>query len=98
MTRTEAHPELVRLMEAGIAGGVFPGGALLGRVRGGTVHLSLHGRRSLQPPGGPVDARTCFDLASLTKVLAIAPLVLLSIQRGRLALDEPVHRTLEGYA
>jgi CubicO group peptidase (beta-lactamase class C family) len=45
-----------------------------------------------------VDARTCFDLASLTKVLATTPLVLLSIQRGRLALDEPVHRALEGYA
>jgi CubicO group peptidase (beta-lactamase class C family) len=44
-----------------------------------------------------VDARTCFDLASLTKVLATTPLVLLSIQRGRLALEEPVHRALEGY-
>jgi len=52
----------------------------------------------LEPPAGPVDAATCFDLASLTKVLATTPLVLLSIQRGRLALDQPVHRILEGYA
>jgi CubicO group peptidase (beta-lactamase class C family) len=85
-------------MGAGIAEGVFPGGALLVRVRGRTVHLSFHGRRSLQPPRGPVDARTCFDLASLTKVLATTPLVLLTIQQGRLALDEPVHRALHGYA
>jgi len=98
MTQPESHTDLVRLMDAGIAGGVFPGGALLVRVRGQTVHLSFHGRRSLQPPGGPVDAGTCFDLASLTKVLATTPLVLLSIQRGRLALDEPVRRALEGYA
>jgi serine-type D-Ala-D-Ala carboxypeptidase len=97
MTQPESHPDLVRLMEAGIAGGVFPGGALLVRVRGQTVHLSFHGRRSIQPPGSPVDAHTCFDLASLTKVLATTPLVLLSIQRGRLALEEPVHRALEGY-
>ena len=60
---------------------MFPGGALLVRVRGRTVHLSFHGRRSLEPPGAPVDAHTCFDLASLTKVLATTPLVLLSIQR-----------------
>lgn len=98
MTRPESHPDLVRLMEAGIAGGAFPGGALLVRVRGRTAHLSFHGRRSQEPPGAPVDARTCFDLASLTKVLATTPLVLLSIQRGRLALEEPVHRALEGYA
>lgn len=98
MTQSQSHPDLVRLMEAGIASGVFPGGTLLVGVRGRTMHLSFHGRRSLEPPGDPVDAHTCFDLASLTKVLATAPLVLLSIQRGRLALDEPVHRALEDYA
>ena len=84
-------------MDAGVAGGVFPGGALLVRARGRTVHRSFHGRRSLEPPGGPVDAATCFDLASLTKVLATAPLVLLAIQRGQLGLDTPVGRVLEGY-
>jgi CubicO group peptidase (beta-lactamase class C family) len=98
MTQPESHPDLARLMESGIAGGVFPGGALLVRVRGQTKHLSFHGRCSLQPPGDPVDARTCFDLASLTKVLATTPLVLLSIQRGRLGLDAPVQRVLEDYA
>ena len=98
MTEPQSHPDLVRLMEVGIVGGAFPGGALLVRVRGQTPHLSFHGRRSLQPPGGPVDAHTCFDLASLTKVLATTPLVLLSIQRGRLKLEDPVHRALEGFA
>jgi serine-type D-Ala-D-Ala carboxypeptidase len=98
MTQPESHPDLVRLMDAGIAGGVFPGGSLLVRVRGRTVHLSFHGRRSLEPPGDPVDTGTCFDLASLTKVLATAPLVLRSIQQGRLALGEPVHRVLENFA
>ena len=97
MTQPESHPDLTRLMEAATAEGVFPGAALLVRVRGRTAHLSVHGRSSLEPPGGPVDARTVFDLASLTKVLATAPLVLLSIQRRRLALDEPVGSVLKGY-
>jgi CubicO group peptidase (beta-lactamase class C family) len=98
MPQPDAHPDLVRLMDAAIAGGVFPGGALLVGVRGRPVHLSFHGRRSLEPPASPVDATTCFDLASLTKVLATTSLALLSIQRGRLALDAPVYRFLEGYA
>ena len=98
MIQPESHPDLVKLMEAGIAGGVFPGGALLVRVRGQTTHLSFHGRRSLDPPSGPVDADTCFDLASLTKVLATTPLALLSIQQGRLDLEEPAHRALEGFS
>jgi CubicO group peptidase (beta-lactamase class C family) len=97
MTQPESHPDLTQLMEAAITAGVFPGGALLVTVRGQIVHLSFHGRSSLEPPGGPVDAYTLFDLASLTKVLATTPLVLLSIQRGRLGLDEPVRRVLEGY-
>jgi CubicO group peptidase (beta-lactamase class C family) len=45
-----------------------------------------------------VDAATCFDLASLTKVLATTPLVLSAIQRGQLGLDTSVSRVLEGYA
>jgi CubicO group peptidase (beta-lactamase class C family) len=98
MPQDETHPDLVRMMDAAVAGGVFPGGALLVRARGRTAHVSFHGRRSLEPSGGPVDPATCFDLASLTKVLATAPLTLLTVQRGRLALDEPVHRVLPGYA
>jgi CubicO group peptidase (beta-lactamase class C family) len=97
MSQPGSHPDLARLMDAAVADGVFPGGALLVRVHGETVHQSVHGRRSLEPRGGPVDAPTCFDLASLTKVLATTPLVLLSIQRGRLDLEWPVHRVLEGY-
>ena len=98
MAQAESHPDPVRLMDAGTAGGVFPGGALLVTVRGKTVHMSFHGRRSLEPPGDPVDAHTCFDLASLTKVLVTTPLVLLSILRGRLELETPLPRLLEEYA
>jgi len=98
MPQADAHPDLVRMMDAAVAGGVFPGGALLVGARGRTAHVSFHGRRSLEPSGGPVDPATCFDLASLTKVLATAPLTLLTIQRGRLALDDPAHRILQGYA
>jgi CubicO group peptidase (beta-lactamase class C family) len=97
MTQPQSHPDLARLMEQGVAAGVFPGGVLLVRQGGGDVHLSCHGRRSVTPPGGPVDDTTCFDLASLTKVLVTTPLVLLAVQQRLLGLDAPACHALAEY-
>jgi CubicO group peptidase (beta-lactamase class C family) len=44
----------------------------------------------------PADAGTLFDLASLTKVVATLPLVLLLHQQGRWSIDDPVARWLPG--
>lgn len=81
---------LHNFMEQGIATGVFPGGVLLVQIRGRVAHLSTHGVTSRFPPGRPVRANTCFDLASLTKVLAVSGLVLDRIQAGRLGLSDKV--------
>jgi serine-type D-Ala-D-Ala carboxypeptidase len=43
-----------------------------------------------------VDSGTLFDLASLTKVVATLPLVLLLHQRGQWSIDDPVSRWLPG--
>lgn len=91
------HRALSDLMEQGVRQGVFPGGVLQVTVGGKTVHRSAHGYTSLLPPGRKVTVATCFDLASLTKVLAATPLVLDLIQRGRLKLRDPAHRYLPGY-
>jgi serine-type D-Ala-D-Ala carboxypeptidase len=48
------------------------------------------------PEPVPADADTLFDLASLTKVVATLPLVLLLHQRGRWSIDDPVARWLPG--
>ena len=40
----------------------------------------------------PTGDDTVFDLASLTKVLATTPLVMLQVERGALGLDDPVGR------
>jgi serine-type D-Ala-D-Ala carboxypeptidase len=44
----------------------------------------------------PADTDTLFDLASLTKVVATLPLVLLLHQRRRWSIDDPVARWLPG--
>lgn len=90
MTVAARHPALVALMESGVARGVFPGGVLLVHSAGECVHLSSHGRCARDPAPEPVRDDTCFDLASLTKVLAAVPLAMDLILRGRLGLEDQV--------
>ncbi len=50
--------------------------------------------RRLPDLGEPIDDRTPFDLASVTKVMATATLAAQQLVRGALALDEPVRHAL----
>jgi CubicO group peptidase (beta-lactamase class C family) len=90
--------ELSDIMGAGIRGGVFPGGVLQVCAGGKTVHRSAHGVTSVTPPGKLVTKDTCFDLASLTKVLATTPLVMDLIHKGQLRLEDLVDKFLPGYS
>jgi CubicO group peptidase (beta-lactamase class C family) len=87
---TSETSALSDIMESGVREGIFPGGVLQVSVGGQDVHRSAHGCTSVHPPGTAVTHRTCFDLASLTKVLAAAPLVVDLIQRGKLDLRDSV--------
>ena len=88
---------LLGLMGQGIDRGVFPGGVLLVQVSGRTEHLSAHGRTSVDGAGEAMVAETCFDLASLTKILATTNLALEAIQRGTLRLEDPLVSLLPQY-
>jgi len=52
------------------------------------------GKRALIPVPEEMTEDTIFDAASLTKVLATAPSIMLLLQRGRLQLDAPVVKYL----
>ena len=90
-------PALSDIMDAGVETGIFPGGVLRVDVGGKNVHRTAHGATSVVPPGRAVTNSTCFDLASLTKILATSPLIVDLIDRGRLRLDDPVGKFLPGY-
>src|SRR5438477_597803 len=63
-----------------------------------TSHRSWHrftrlpaiGRLTFDPDAAPASDDTIFDLASLTKVISTTPLVMQQVERGVLALDDPV--------
>jgi uncharacterized protein YbbC (DUF1343 family)/CubicO group peptidase (beta-lactamase class C family) len=72
-----------------ISEGKLPGGVVWLEREGRTYHKS-YGNRALVPQPKPMTEDTIFDVASLTKVAATTPALMLLLERGKLKLDEPV--------
>ena len=80
-------------MDAAIARAVADGscpGAVLWLERNGSAYHKAYGRRALVPAEEPMNEETIFDIASLTKVIACTPAVMLLVERGEIRLDERV--------
>ncbi len=73
----------------------MPGAVFAVGRAGGTEHRAALGRRALYPRPEPMTERTIFDLASLTKPMVTAPLLVELSVSGALALDDPLERHLE---
>jgi len=85
---------LAALVESRIADGLFPGAVVAVGRADGVAYRAAFGRRALSPRREAMSERTIFDLASLTKVMATAPLVVERAVRGELSLLDPVERHL----
>lgn len=81
-------------LQAAVDGGTFPGAVLAVRLRGNIVFEGAVGRLSRQGPEEAVTVQTCYDLASLTKVLATTTALVLLAQRGLLKLDDRIEGIL----
>jgi len=76
----------------------IPGAVALVRWHGRTVLHETAGWAALEPEQRPMKADTIFDLASLTKPLVTAPLVLQLVDRGTVSLNDPACRYLPSLA
>ena len=91
------HPaklaELDAAIESAISEKQLPGGVLWFEHAGVSYHKAF-GQRAVFPAGERMTEGTIFDAASLTKVVATTPAVMLLVERGRMRLDEPVRTYL----
>ena len=87
------HADKLAAMDAAIrsaiAGNQCPGGVLW-LERNGTAYHKAFGRRALVPACEPMTEDTIFDVASLTKVVATTPAVMLLVERGQVKLAAAV--------
>ena len=72
-----------------VASNRCPGGVLWLEHNGVAYHKAF-GHRALVPCREPMTEDTIFDAASLTKVMATTPAVMLLYERGEIKLDAPV--------
>ncbi len=85
--------EIDTAIEAATADERCPGAVLWFEHRGMVYHRA-YGRRAIVPSPENMTQDTIFDAASLTKVLATTPAVMLLIERGFIGLDDPVQTYL----
>ena len=72
-------------------------GAVFWLERNGQTYCRVYGNRALLPELEPMTEDTIFDVASLTKVMATAPAIMLLVERGQVNLDDPVHNYLPDF-
>lgn len=96
----DGYPAVSGLLLGQLADGFPPSVAVRVCTSEGSPYSAAGGWARLAdadfPEPVPADADTLFDLASLTKVVATLPLVLLLHQRGQWSIDDPVARWLPG--
>ncbi|MDB6021484.1 MAG: hypothetical protein JWQ04_1341 [Pedosphaera sp.] len=89
LDRTTLHKMDDAILQA-IEDDKCPGGVLWVE-HGKSRYCKAFGNRALVPDEEEMTKETIFDLASLTKVIAGTPAMMLLVERGQVKLDEPVH-------
>jgi beta-glucosidase-like glycosyl hydrolase/CubicO group peptidase (beta-lactamase class C family) len=82
------------IVNSAIADSAFPGAQLAIVKDGLLVYDRTFGRLTYDPASAPVDERTMYDLASLTKVIATTSAVMKLVDSGKIGLDDPVAKYL----
>lgn len=77
-------------LEEGIREEVFPGAVACVGNRDGIIYSRNCGYRQLYPFKEEMELDTLFDIASLTKVTATLPLIMIFLQKGNLSLYDAV--------
>jgi CubicO group peptidase (beta-lactamase class C family) len=94
MPPSKAFEPLRHFLESQIEAGLIPGAVFFVGRRGSPAYHVALGSRALKPRRETMTERTIFDLASLTKVMAVAPLLVERAVRRELDLEDPVERHL----
>ncbi len=93
-TRLAAIP---RVVEEAIGRKELPGAVVAVGTEVGVAWQASIGQRQVQPTPEPMTADTIFDAASLTKVVATTPAVMMLVEQGKLRLTDRVALHLPGF-
>jgi CubicO group peptidase (beta-lactamase class C family) len=83
-----------RILRESVGRRAFPAAVIEVGRSARSVWRQAFGALAFDSPSSPAHENTVFDLASLTKVLSTAPLVMRLVERGALGVDDPVAQHL----
>lgn len=78
------------MLDNAIRRGLISGGVIAVGNHEGLIYSSNRGQIYRAGTTAPIDERTLFDVASLTKVIATAPAVMKLLENGRITLMDPL--------
>ena len=80
-------PDLDAVIDQAVRSQLIPGAVLIVGHEGKIVHRKAYGNRALIPAREPMTVDTIFDIASLTKVVATTPALMILLEQGKLRLS-----------
>jgi CubicO group peptidase (beta-lactamase class C family) len=97
MTSVTPLASVRAILERAIADRVFPGAIVeVGRTNGALATIAA-GTQTYAASSAAIDTHTIYDLASLTKVVATAPLIADQLASGRLRLNDRVRHWIASW-
>ena len=96
--REEKRAAIRDLIRTSVAENAFPCASVLAGTPDEVLFEYAAGSRSVYPEKLPLDQNTLFDMASLTKVLATAPLAMVFVEQGRISLADKVADYLPSFS
>ncbi|MCC7134486.1 MAG: beta-lactamase family protein [Gemmatimonadales bacterium] len=91
-----AWTPLVGAVDSAVRAGAAPGAVVAVSI-GGARFFHQTGQLGFDEPT-PISPRTVYDLASLTKVVALTTVMMTAVDEGKVRLDEPVRTYLPEFA
>jgi len=89
--------EIDRAAVAAIEAGKIPGAVIIVGQGSRVLYRKAFGYKSLVPAKARMTVDTIFDVASLTKVVATTPAIMMLNERGKISLDAPLARYLDEF-
>ncbi|HEV8230956.1 MAG TPA: exo-beta-N-acetylmuramidase NamZ domain-containing protein [Thermoanaerobaculia bacterium] len=86
------------VIQEAIGRGELPGAVVLVGRRDRVVFRRAYGNRAVVPSREPMTVDTVFDVASLTKPVVTATSVMILVERGKIALLDPVMKHIPEFA
>jgi CubicO group peptidase (beta-lactamase class C family) len=87
-----------QVVEEEIEKGNFPGAVVLVGKQNDILYWEAFGREAIEPFEEPIDKRTVFDIASMTKPIATATSIMILVDRKEMGLDDYVGEYLPAFA